>query len=163
MIRVLLADDHEVIRFGLRILVTAADDLELVGSASNGLAAVVMALQDRPDVVVMDLSMPVLDGIAATREIVRQLPFTRVLVLTSYDKAPIVKNAMDAGASGYLLKDDRAEAVIEAIRAVHRGDTPMAPSLARDAAGLAATVVRTGRWRGVGMCRRGMQGRLRNR
>lgn len=131
MIRVLLADDHDVIRFGLRILINAVEDLELVGSAADGLAAVAMTMRDRPDVVVMDLSMPVLDGITATREILRQRPTTRILVLTSYGSEPIVRDAMDAGAAGYLLKDDRAQTVIEAIRAVHRGEMPMAPSVAR--------------------------------
>lgn len=131
MIRVLLADDHEVIRFGLRVLINATEDMELVGSAADGLAAVAMALRDNPDVVVMDLSMPVLDGISATEEIVRQRPSTRVLVLTSYGKDPIVRDALEAGAAGYLLKDDSAQTVIEAIRAVHRGEHPMAQSLAR--------------------------------
>jgi DNA-binding NarL/FixJ family response regulator len=131
MIRVLLADDHEVIRFGLRVLINATEDLDLVGSAADGLAAVAMAVRFDPDVVVMDLSMPVLDGISATEQIVRQLPFTRVLVLTSYGNDPIVRDALAAGASGYLLKDEQADSVIEAIRAVHRGDRPMAASVAR--------------------------------
>jgi DNA-binding NarL/FixJ family response regulator len=131
MIRVLLADDHEVIRFGLRVLISATEDLELVGSAADGLAAVAMSLRESPDVVVMDLSMPVLDGIAATAEIMRHRPQTRVLVLTSYANDPIVRDAMEAGAAGYLLKDDSSEVVIEGIRAVHRGERPMAPSVAR--------------------------------
>jgi DNA-binding NarL/FixJ family response regulator len=131
MIRVLLADDHEVIRFGLRLLINATEDLDLVGSVADGLAAVTMAERSRPDVVVMDLSMPVLDGISATERIVRELPFTRVLVLTSYANDPIVRDALAAGASGYLLKDEQAGVVIEAIRAVHRGDRPMAAAVAR--------------------------------
>ncbi|HET6697734.1 MAG TPA: response regulator transcription factor [Nocardioidaceae bacterium] len=131
MIRVLLADDHEVIRFGLRVLINATEDLELVGSAADGLAAVAMTLRDDPDVVVMDLSMPVLDGIAATAEILRHRPATRVLVLTSYANDPIVRDALDAGASGYLLKDDSSQDVIEGIRAVCRGERPMAATVAR--------------------------------
>jgi DNA-binding NarL/FixJ family response regulator len=131
MIRVLLADDHEVIRFGLRVLINATEDLELVGSAADGLAAVAMTLRDDPDVVVMDLSMPVLDGIAATAEILRHRPATRVLVLTSYANDPIVRDALEAGASGYLLKDDSSHDVIEGIRAVCRGERPMAASVAR--------------------------------
>ena len=131
MIRVLLADDHEVIRFGLRVLINATEDLDVVGSAADGLAAVAMAERFGPDVVVMDLSMPVLDGISATEQIVGQLPSTRVLVLTSYANDPIVRDAMAAGASGYLLKDEQAEAVLEGIRAVHRGDRPMAAAVAR--------------------------------
>ena len=131
MIRVLLADDHEVIRFGLRVLISATEDLELIGSAADGLAAVAMALRDYPDVVVMDLRMPQLDGIAATAEIVRHRPLSRVLVLTSYTFDPIVRDALNAGASGYILKDECAPKVIEAIRAVHRGEHPMAPCLVR--------------------------------
>ena len=131
MIRVLLADDHEVIRFGLRLLINATKDLELVGSAADGMEAVSMALRESPDVVVMDLSMPLLNGIEATVEIKRERPQTRVLVLTSYTYDPIVRDAIKAGASGYLLKDERAPKVIEAIRAVHRGEQPMAPSLTR--------------------------------
>lgn len=131
MIRVVLADDHEVIRFGLRVLINATPDLELLGSAADGLAAVAMTLRDDPDVVVMDLSMPVLDGISATQEICRLRPGTKVLVLTSYANDPIVKDALEAGASGYLLKDDNAETVIEAIRAVHRGEHPVTPELSR--------------------------------
>ena len=131
MIRVLLADDHEVIRFGLRVLIGATEDLELVGSAADGLAAVALSLRESPDVVVMDLSMPVLDGIAATAEIIRHRPMTRVLVLTSYANDPIVRDAMEAGAAGYLLKDESSDVVIEGIRAVYRGERPMAPSVAR--------------------------------
>jgi DNA-binding NarL/FixJ family response regulator len=131
MIRVLLADDHEVIRFGLRVLISSTDDLDLVGSAADGLAAVAMAFRYSPDVVVMDLSMPVLDGISATEEIMLQRPATRVLVLTSYANDPIVRDAFAAGAAGYLLKDARAEKVIDGIRSVHRGDRPLAPSVAR--------------------------------
>jgi DNA-binding NarL/FixJ family response regulator len=130
MIRVLLADDHEVIRFGFRVLINGTDDIELVGSASDGLSAVAMTLRENPDVVVMDLSMPVLDGIAATAEILRQRPGTRVLVLTSYAENPIVRDAMAAGAAGYLVKDDPSATVLEGIRAVARGERPVAAKVA---------------------------------
>jgi len=129
MIRLLIADDHEVIRFGLEALLRAEPDITVVGVAADGAAAVAMALADPPDVVLMDLSMPVLDGMAATREIACAAPSVRVLVLTSHKHESVVREAFAAGAHGYLLKDSPPHTVPHAIRAVHRGETLVDPLL----------------------------------
>jgi DNA-binding NarL/FixJ family response regulator len=127
MIRLLVADDHEVIRFGLQTLLGEEPDIEVIGLAADGRAAVDMALADPPDVVLMDLSMPVLDGVAATREILLTAPSVRVLVLTSYSHESIVREVFAAGAHGYILKDSAPRTLLDAIRAVYRGESPMAP------------------------------------
>jgi len=127
MIRLLVADDHESIRFGLQTLLADEPDINVIGTAADGRAAVSMAVADSPDVVLMDLSMPVLDGVAATREIIRDAPTVHVLVLTSHSQESIVREAFAAGARGYLLKDSPPDSLAEAIRAVHRGESPMAP------------------------------------
>jgi DNA-binding NarL/FixJ family response regulator len=127
MIRLLIADDHEVIRFGLRMLLGGAPDITVIGTAADGRTAVAMAVADRPDVVLMDLSMPVMDGVAATREIMLSAPSARVLVHTAYAHASIVREAFAAGAHGYLLKDSSPTALLEAVRAVHRGESPRSP------------------------------------
>jgi len=127
MIRLLVADDHKVIRFGLQTLLAKEPDITVVGAAADGRAAVTMAVANLPDVVIMDLSMPVLDGVAATREIVSAVPSVRVLVLTSYSHESIIRDAFSAGARGYLLKDSSPTVLLDAIRAVYRGETPMAP------------------------------------
>jgi DNA-binding NarL/FixJ family response regulator len=131
MIRLLIADDHEVIRFGLQLLLGGEPDITVIGVAAEGRTAVAMAVADRPDVVLMDLSMPMLDGVAATREIMRAAPSAKVLVHTAYAHASIIREAFAAGAAGYLLKDSSPTTLPEAIRAVHRGESPMAP-VARD-------------------------------
>lgn len=127
MIRLLVVDDHEVVRFGLQALLTSEPDMTVVGVAADGRTAVTMAIADQPDVVLMDVSMPVLDGVAATREIVSAVPSVRVIVLTSYSQEAMVRSALSAGASGYLLKDSSPEALTAAIRAVHRGESALAP------------------------------------
>jgi DNA-binding NarL/FixJ family response regulator len=127
MIRLLIADDHEVIRFGLQMLLGDAPDITVIGTAADGRTAVTMAVKDLPDVVIMDLSMPVLDGVAATREIVSAAPTARVLVHTAYAHASIVCDAFAAGARGYLLKDSSPTTLLDAVRAVHRGETPRSP------------------------------------
>jgi DNA-binding NarL/FixJ family response regulator len=132
MIRLLLADDHEDIRFGVQMLLGGEPDITVIGVAAEGSAAVAMAVASRPDVVLMDLSMPVLDGVAATREIMRATPSARVLVHTAYGHEPIIREAFAAGASGCLLDEALPNTLSEAIRAVHRGETPMVP-VARDA------------------------------
>jgi DNA-binding NarL/FixJ family response regulator len=129
MIRLLVADDHEVIRFGLQSLLGQEPDISVIGMAADGRAAVDMVVANPPDVVLMDLSMPVLDGVAATREIALAAPWVRVLVLTSYSHESIVREALAAGAHGYLLKDSSPIALIDAIRAVYRGESPMAPAV----------------------------------
>lgn len=131
MIRVLLADDHGVIRDGLGRLISALDGIELAGVAADGAEALEQALRVEPDVVLMDLEMPVMDGIEATRRILAQRPSTAVLVLTSFSDRPRIVGALEAGACGYLLKDVDAEQVAEGIRAAARGESPLDPRAAR--------------------------------
>jgi DNA-binding NarL/FixJ family response regulator len=131
MIRVLVADDHGVVRTGIARLLAAVDDLSVVGTAADGREAVELALAERPDVVLMDLSMPVLDGIEATRRIVEELPETSVVVLTSFSDRQRILAALDAGAIGYLLKDAEPEAVVDGIRAAARGEAPLDPKAGR--------------------------------
>jgi DNA-binding NarL/FixJ family response regulator len=131
MIRVALADDHGVIRDGLGRLISALEDVELVGVAADGAAAVELCRDTRPDVVLMDLDMPVLDGIAATRQIVAEHPETAVLVLTSFSDQQRIVGALEAGACGYLLKDVAADEVAAGIRAAARGESPLDPRAVR--------------------------------
>jgi DNA-binding NarL/FixJ family response regulator len=131
MIRVVLADDHGVIRDGLGRLIAALDDIELVGVASDGVEAVERAAELAPDVVLMDLDMPRLDGIEATRRVLADHPETAVLVLTSFSDRPRILGAIEAGACGYLLKDVAADEVAEGIRAAARGESPIDPRAAR--------------------------------
>jgi DNA-binding NarL/FixJ family response regulator len=131
MIRVLLADDHGVIRDGLGRLISSLEDIELVGTAADGVEAVALAAELAPDVVVMDLEMPRLDGIEATRQVLVDHPRTAVLVLTSFSDRPRILGAIEAGACGYLLKDVAADEVAEGIRAAARGESPIDPRAAR--------------------------------
>ncbi len=131
MIRVLLADDHGVVRDGLGRLIAALDDIELVGEAANGAEAVEQSRVTKPDVVLMDLDMPVLDGIEATRQVLAERPETAVIVLTAFSDRPRISGALEAGARGYLLKDVDAEGVAEGIRAAARGESPLDPRAAR--------------------------------
>jgi len=131
VIRVLLADDHGVIRDGLGRLIAALDDVELVAVAADGAEAVERACEARPDVVLMDLEMPVMDGIEATRRIVAECPECAVLVLTSFSDRDKIVGALEAGACGYLLKDVDAAQVAEGIRAAARGESPLDPRAAR--------------------------------
>jgi DNA-binding NarL/FixJ family response regulator len=131
VIRVLLADDHGVIRDGLGRLISALDGVELVGAAANGAEAVELCGRTEPDVVLMDLDMPVLDGIEATKQIIAARPGTAVLVLTSFSDRPRIMAALGAGACGYLLKDVDADEVAEGIRAAARGESPLDPRAAR--------------------------------
>jgi DNA-binding NarL/FixJ family response regulator len=131
MIRVLLADDHGVIRDGLGRLIAALDDVELIAVAADGAEAVQRCAELAPDVVLMDLDMPVLDGIEATRRIVAADAGAAVLVLTSFSDRPRIMGALEAGACGYLLKDVDAVAVADAIRAAARGEAPLDPRAAR--------------------------------
>ena len=130
-IKILIADDHPLIRQGLRVIIEAQPDLELVGEASNGEQAVQQALTLHPDIVIMDLQMPVKDGLAATREIAQADPHAQVLVLTSYPDDDNVYAAIKAGAMGFLLKDSSAEYLLEAIRTVVRGESVLHPTIAR--------------------------------
>jgi DNA-binding NarL/FixJ family response regulator len=131
MIRVVLADDHGVIRDGLGRLIASFDDIELVGVAADGAEAIAVAAEQAPDVVLMDLDMPGIDGIEATRRVLEDRPGTAVLVLTSFSDRPRILGAIEAGACGYLLKDVAAEEVAEGIRAAARGESPIDPRAAR--------------------------------
>ena len=128
-----MVDDQPLIRTGLRALIDFAADLELVGEAADGEEAVVLARRQRPDVVLMDIRMPVLDGIEATRQITADadLAGVRVVMLTTFDVDDYVHAAIRAGASGFLLKDAAPEDVLDAIRVVARGDALLAPSVTR--------------------------------
>jgi DNA-binding NarL/FixJ family response regulator len=131
VIRVLVADDHGVLRDGLGRVIEAQPDLELVGAAADGAEAVAMCRSEAPDVVLMDLEMPVLDGIEATRAILAQAPGTAVLVLTSFSDRRRITGALDAGAVGYLLKDASAEEVVRGVRTAAGGGSPLDPRAAR--------------------------------
>jgi DNA-binding NarL/FixJ family response regulator len=132
MIRLLLAEDHPVVRAGLERLLANEDDIELVGSAGNGEEAVELADRIRPDVVLMDLSMPVMDGIEATNRIVKAHDgAVSVVVLTSFSDREEIMAALDAGASGYLLKDAEPHELLAGVRAAARGEAPLAPKAAR--------------------------------
>jgi DNA-binding NarL/FixJ family response regulator len=132
MITVLLADDDVLVRQGLRVLVESADDLAVVAEAADGEEAIQLAASTRPDVVVMDVRMPRLDGIAATKEIASwDDPRPRVLVLTTFDLDEIVHDALRAGADGFLLKRSTPAELIEGIRAVAAGDALISPALTR--------------------------------
>ena len=130
-IRVLLVDDQELIRLGFRLVLEAEPDIEVVGEASDGDEAVRAVAAHSPDVVLMDIRMPRTDGIAATRAIVQTHAATRVLVLTTFDLDEYAFGALDAGASGFLLKDAQRSELTTAIRAVHRGDAVLAPAVTR--------------------------------
>jgi DNA-binding NarL/FixJ family response regulator len=131
VIRVLIADDHGVIRDGLGRLIAALPDMEVVATASDGEEALDQARAAQPDVILMDLDMPKLDGIEATRRVLAERPTTAVLVLTSFSDRPRILGALEAGASGYLLKDVAADEVAEGIRAAARGESPLDPRAAR--------------------------------
>jgi DNA-binding NarL/FixJ family response regulator len=130
VISVLLVDDHPVVRVGLRGMLEVADDLRVVGEAGSGDEALVLVAALRPDVVLMDLRMPGTDGVAATARIAEGYPAVRVLVLTTYDTDADILRAVEAGATGYLLKDTPINTLIDAIRAASRGETVLAPPVA---------------------------------
>jgi DNA-binding NarL/FixJ family response regulator len=131
MIRLVIADDHAVVRAGLAQLVTALDDVELVGTAADGEEVIALCNSSTPDVVLMDLEMPRLDGIQATRKITQEHPGTAVVVLTSFSDREKILAALDAGAVGYLLKDVEPPELARAIRAAAGGDVPLDPKAAR--------------------------------
>lgn len=130
-ITVLLADDHTVVRQGLRALLVVEGDIEIVGEAETGRQAVMMAKKLMPDVVVMDIAMPLLNGLEATRQITKQLPSTKVLVLSSYSDDEYVQQLTEAGASGYLVKQTAANDLLKAIREARRGNAFFSPSIAK--------------------------------
>ncbi|MDX6301711.1 MAG: hypothetical protein QOF53_2925 [Nocardioidaceae bacterium] len=130
-IRVVLVDDHAVVRSGLAQLLGGADDIEVVGQAGDGLEAVQLVRSTRPDVVVMDLQMPRMDGVEATKVILQEDPSVEIVVLTSFSDSARIVAALDAGAVGYLLKDADPDDVLEGVRAVSRGESPIHPKVAR--------------------------------
>ena len=133
MIRVLLADDQDLIRLGLRVLLENEDDLSVVGDATDGLRAVALARELRPDVVLMDIRMPGVDGIEATRRIVAtpELEATRIIVLTTFEIDEYVFEALRVGASGFLIKDTKPAELLRAVRLVAAGDALLSPSVTR--------------------------------
>ena len=130
MIRVLVADDHPIVRSGIVALLESADDMEVVGTASTGLEVVELALQLTPDIVLMDLRMPGIEGDEATARILSQSSGIRVVVLTTYETDASILTAIEAGASGYLLKAAPQEEILAGIRSVARGEVALAPSIA---------------------------------
>ncbi len=132
MIRVALADDHRVVRVGLEQLLETFTDVEFVGAGAGGEEAVALCLETRPDVLLLDLSMPDVDGIEVTRRLRTGAPETRVVVFTSFSDRERIMQALDAGAIGYLLKDAEPEEIHAALRAAARGDAPLAPRAAAE-------------------------------
>jgi DNA-binding NarL/FixJ family response regulator len=133
MIRVLLADDQALIRAGFRVLLEAADDIEVIGEAVNGDQAVELATAERPDVILMDIRMPGTDGLAATAQIAAAdaLNGVKVVILTTFETDEYVYQALRAGASGFLVKDAEPEELIRAVRVVHKGEALLSPSVTR--------------------------------
>src|SRR5919109_950759 len=127
--RILLADDHAVVRQGFKMILSAQSDLEIVGEAANGREAVELAERLKPDVVVMDVAMPELNGIEATRRLVSSAPHTRVLALSMHKDSVYVREILRAGARGYLLKDSVDSDLIAAVRAVARGEGYLSPAI----------------------------------
>jgi DNA-binding NarL/FixJ family response regulator len=130
-IRVVIVDDHAVVRSGLEQFLATSGDFEVVGTAADGNEAIACVAEQRPDVVLMDLSMPELDGIEATRRISEEYPSSRVLVLTSFSDQTRIMDSLGAGADGYLLKHSDPDDIAKAIRAVHGGGSPLDPKAAR--------------------------------
>jgi len=132
-ISVVVADDQALVRGGFSVLLRSADDIDVVGEAGDGAEAVEITLRERPDVVLMDIRMPVIDGIEATRRIIAdpRTASTRILIVTTFDLDEYVYDGLRAGASGFLLKDTRPEALLDAVRVVASGEALLAPSITR--------------------------------
>jgi DNA-binding NarL/FixJ family response regulator len=130
-IRVLLVDDHTVVRQGLRALLAAEDDIEIIGEAENGRHALQLVKKLLPDVVVMDIAMPVLNGVEATRQITRYVPSVKVLVLSTYSNDEYVEQLTEAGAAGYLVKQTAANDLLKAIREAFKGNAFFSPAIAK--------------------------------
>jgi DNA-binding NarL/FixJ family response regulator len=130
-IRVILVDDHEVVRRGLRGFLELQDDIDVVGEASDGAIAVALAAREHPDVILMDLLMPNMDGLTAIGRIKSEQPEIEIVAVTSFIEEEKVTSALEAGASGYLLKDADAEEVAQAVRAAHAGEVHLDPAVAR--------------------------------
>jgi DNA-binding NarL/FixJ family response regulator len=130
-IRILLADDHTILRDGIRSLLEDEPDMEVIGEAEDGHAAVKLTAQLGPDVVVMDIAMPLLNGLEATRQIKRNNPQVKVLILTMHENEEYIRQVLATGAMGYILKDAAARELLGAIRAVHRGEAVLSPAITR--------------------------------
>ena len=130
MIRLLLVDDQDIFRQGLATLLSTEADLEVVGQANNGNKAIALTEQLQPDVILMDIQMPICNGVTATREIMGRYPWMRILVLTTFDDDEYIGQSLQAGARGYLLKRKSSEEMAAAIRAVHRGYAQLSPEIA---------------------------------
>ena len=130
-IRVMLVDDHTMVRRGLATFLKVFDDLQLVGEAESGEAAIQLCAEVLPDVILMDMVLPMMDGAAATRAIRQQFPQVQVIALTSFKEGDLVKKALEAGAIGYLLKDVSADELVEAIRAAYAGRATLSPEAAQ--------------------------------
>lgn len=130
-IRVMIVDDHMMVRQGLATFLKVFDDLELSGEAENGEVAIQLCARVQPDVILMDMVMPIMDGAAATRVIRQQFPQVQVIALTSFKEGELIKNALEAGAIGYLLKDVTADDLVRAIRAAQRGRVTLSPEAAQ--------------------------------
>lgn len=130
-IRVILADDHTILRDGIRALLADETDIQLIGEAEDGRAAVRMACELKPDIVIMDIAMPLLNGLEATRQIKRHLPETEVLILSMHDNEEYIRQVLAAGAMGYILKDAAARELIEAIKTVRRGEAVLSSAITR--------------------------------
>jgi two-component system response regulator NreC len=130
-IKILLVDDHTILRDGIRALIEDETDMLVIGEAEDGLAAVKMANQLQPDVVIMDIAMPLLNGLEATRQIRRNQPQTKVLVLTMHENEEYIRQVLSAGALGYVLKDAAARELLGAIRSVYRGEAVLSPAITR--------------------------------
>ncbi|XGV96429.1 MAG: response regulator [Leptolyngbya sp. BL-A-14] len=133
MIRLLLIDDQDLIRRGMKALLKSDDTLQVVGEAANGQDAIALVGSLTPDVVLMDVRMPIMDGVAATKEICQQFPGVKILVLTTFDDQEYVTQALQNGASGYLLKDTPFDELVQAIRFIHKGYTHIGPGLVHKA------------------------------
>jgi two-component system response regulator NreC len=130
-IRILLADDHTLLRNGIRALLEDEQDITVVGEAEDGREAVRLAIQLKPNVVLMDIAMPLLNGLEATRQIKRELPEIKILVLTMYDHEEYFREMLEVGASGYIIKRAAANELVAAIRAVYHGEAVLSPAITR--------------------------------
>ena len=130
-IRLVIADDHPVVRDGLRGMLESQADFEVIGEAADGETAILRAIEMQPDLILMDLRMPILDGVSAIREIKKRLPPMQVLVLTTYDSDADILPAIEAGATGYILKDCTREELFHAVRAARDGEPVLAPAVAK--------------------------------